>query len=118
MPKCDDVVTLQGEVYIRKGSMTERKVANVKSIQKHPFVLGRQWVIVTPTLWYVGTLKSVTDQWLVLEQAAWLADTGRFSDFMKTGNTKELEPCNGPAVIGVGAVICAMPSPVVNIEVK
>ena len=37
--KCEDVVTLQGEIYVRKGSLQERKVAEVKSIQKHPFVI-------------------------------------------------------------------------------
>ncbi len=116
--KCADVLVIENEIYIRKGSQEERKVANVKSVQKHPYTIGKQWVIQTPTFFFVGTLKAVTENELVLDNAAWVADTGRYNEFLKTGNAKELEPCNGPAIIGRGAVIAAVPSPLVVIEVK
>lgn len=114
--KCEDVVTLQGEIYIRKGSLEERKVAAVKSVQKHPYTIGKQWFVMTATYFYVGDLVGVTDQELVLERAAWIPETGRFNEFMKTGNPKECEPCNGPVVINRGAIIAAMPGPNVKTE--
>jgi hypothetical protein len=116
--KCADVITLEGEIYIRKGSQEERKTAPVKSVQKHPYTLGKQWFVQTATLYLVGVMKAVTDGELVLDDAAWVADTGRFNEFMKTGTPNELEPCNGPVVINRGAIICAMPAPVVVIAVK
>ena len=116
--KCEDVVTLQGEIYVRKGSLQEKKVAEVKSIQKHPFVIGGQWYFELATKYYVGTIKAVTDKWIILERAAWVPDTGRFNEFIQTGNPKELEPVDVPVVISQGAIIAAMPSRVDNFEVK
>jgi hypothetical protein len=119
MPKkCEDVVTLQGEIYIRKGSQEERKVAKVQSVQKHPYTIGKQWFVMTATFFYVGDLTAVTEQELVLERAAMIPETGRFNEFLKTGNSKECEPCNGPVVINRQAIIAAMPSPAVSIEVR
>ena len=119
MPKkCDDVITVNEEIYIRKGSLEEKKVASVKSIQKHPFTIGKQWYIETATKYWVGDVVAVTDQWIILERAAWVPDTGRFNEFMKTGNPKELEPCDVPVVINQGGIMTAMPSKVEKIEVK
>ena len=116
--KCADVITLEGEIYIRKGSQEERKTAPVKSVQKHPYTLKKQWFVQTATHYFVGLLSAVTDGELILDEAAWVADTGRFNEFMKTGAASELEPCNGPVVVNRGAIIAAMPSPVVVIGVK
>lgn len=118
MPKkCEDVITLQGEVYIRKGSLEERKTAPVKSVQKHPYTIGKQWHVQTATAYYVGTLEAVTEGELVLADAAWVADTGRFNEYMKGGKPNEMEPCNGPVIINRGAIISAMPRPGIIVEV-
>lgn len=119
MPKkCDDVITVNEEIYIRKGSLEEKKVARVKTIQDHPFTIGKQWYIETATKYYAGDVVAVTDKWIVLERAAWVPDTGRFNEFLKTGNTSELEPCDVPVVIAVGAIVAAMPSKIEKMEVK
>ncbi|MDE2099482.1 MAG: hypothetical protein KGL39_19680 [Patescibacteria group bacterium] len=116
--KCDDVVTLQGEVYIRKGSINEKKVAAVKSIQKHPFVIGNQYYFELATKYYVGNVVAVTDKFVIIDRAAWIPDTGRFNEFLATGNPKECEPCGVPVIIGIGAICTSMPSKVSNLEVK
>lgn len=119
--KCEDVVTLNNEIYIRKNSSVfpkESKTANVKSIQKHPYVIGKQFLVITPTLWFVGTVKSVTETYLILDDAAWIADTGRFNEFLKDGTFKECEPCNGPAIINHGGIIASVPTPTISITVK
>lgn len=56
-----------------------------------------------------GKLVSVTNQELVLENAAWIADTGRFSDAVKSCAFNEVEPFpTGRVIIGRGSVIDAI----------
>ena len=121
MAKCDDVVTLQGEVYVRKDGLEYKKLTalpKVKSVQSPPYPMGKQIYVETVTKYYVGDLTAVTDTELVLERSAWVADTGRFNEFMKTGKPNELEPCDGPVIISRGAVVAVMVSKQVPIEVK
>jgi phosphoribosyl 1,2-cyclic phosphodiesterase len=111
-------VELNGKVYVLKESLPKQsKTANVKTIQKHPYTIGKQWIIETATKYYVGDVVAVTDTEIILSQAAWLADTGRFNEFMKTGVPLELEPC-GAVVVSRGAIVASLPSPMVKIEVK
>ena len=71
--------------------------------------IGKVYLIRTVTMIDTGRLVAVTDQELVLEDAAWIADTGRFSDALKSGAFKEVEPFpDGRVVIGRGAVIDAV----------
>lgn len=51
----------------------------------------------------------VTPQELVLEDAAWIADTGRFADALKKAEFSEVEPFpDGKVIVGRGAVIDAV----------
>jgi hypothetical protein len=59
----------------------------LKPSLSHSFVVGKK-----VTLYYTGLLVSVTDSDVVLEDAAWIADTGRFHDALKTGELNEVEP--------------------------
>jgi hypothetical protein len=114
MKQSTDEMVVNGVVFVRKDSI---KTSNVKSVQKHPYTIGDQWIIETATKYYVGDLVAVTESELVLERAAWLADTGRFNEFMKTGVPSELEPC-GTVIVNRGAIVASLPSPNVKIEVK
>ena len=58
----------------------------------HSFEIGKAYLIRTVTMYYVGRLVSITDADVVLSDAAWVPDTGRFSDALKTGNLCEVEP--------------------------
>jgi hypothetical protein len=46
----------------------------------------------TVTHHYTGEVLEETATELVLVKAAWIADTGRFADAMKTGKFNEIEP--------------------------
>jgi hypothetical protein len=60
----------------------------------------------TVTHHYTGALIAYDAHWIVLHDAAWIADDGRFADFLKTGEAREVEPYpDGPVLIGVGAVL-------------
>ena len=54
-----------------------------------------------------GKLVAVTNQELVLEDAAWIADTGRFSECLTKGTFNEIEPFPNKIIIGRGSVIDA-----------
>lgn len=58
----------------------------------HSFRIGTNYIIRTVTYHFVGRLVRVTDTDLVLEEAAWVADSGRWATALKTGVLNEVEP--------------------------
>ena len=66
-----------------------------------PFEIGAIYLIRTVTMIDTGRLLRVTPMELVLEEAAWIADTGRFSDALKKLSFNEVEPFpDGEVIIG------------------
>lgn len=74
---------------------------------KSPYQKGKNYLIRTVTHYYSGRLIAIFSKELVLEDAAWIADTGRFGTAIKSGILNEVEPMQGPVVIGRGAIIDA-----------
>ena len=80
-----------------------------KCAQDSPWEIGKNYLIRTVTMIPTGRLVAVTAQELVLEDAAWIADTGRFSEALKTGKFNEVEPFPaGKVIVGRGALIDAV----------
>ena len=80
-----------------------------KCAQDSPWIIGKIYLIRTVTMIQTGRLVAVGDKELVLDNAAWIADTGRFSDALKTCNFSEVEPFPlGQVIVGRGAVIDAV----------
>ncbi len=82
-------------------SMFGQKVDN-------PFTVGKKYFIRTVTMALVGKLKAVGGQELTLEDAAWVADTGRFGDFLRDGEevVGEVEPFpDGDVFVGRGSIV-------------
>lgn len=73
----------------------------------HPYKVGENYLIRTVTMIQVGRLESVGDKELVLSSAAWIADTGRFYDALKTGKLNEVEPFLDEVIIGRGSIVDA-----------
>lgn len=73
----------------------------------HSFEVGKAYLIRTVTLYYTGRIASITDSDLVLEDAAWIPDTGRFSECLTTGNPSEVEPYSSPVIVPRGGIIDA-----------
>ena len=73
----------------------------------HSYVVGNKYLIRTVTFFYTGLLKSVTDTDLVLSDAAWIADTGRFHDCLVSGEFNEIEPFISDVIIPRTGVIDA-----------
>ena len=71
--------------------------------------IGKVYLIRTVTMIQTGRLIQVADKELVLEDAAWIADTGRFSHALTSLEFGEVEPFpDGQVIIGRGAVIDAV----------
>ena len=71
--------------------------------------VGACYLIRTVTMIDTGRLIAVTPQELLLEDAAWIADTGRFSDALKSLTFNEVEPFpDGNVIIGRGGIIDAV----------
>lgn len=71
--------------------------------------IGANYLIRTVTMIDTGRLVAVTSQELVLEDAAWIADTGRFADAVEKAEFGEVEPFPaGRVIVGRGSVIDAV----------
>ena len=79
---------------------------------EHPWQIGKIYLIRTVTMIQTGRLKRVTAQELVIEEAAWIADTGRFADGLKSLEFSEVEPFpDGEVIVGRGGLIDAVEIP-------
>ena len=71
------------------------------------FIEGESYFICTSTRYFVGRVVSKTQTDLLLEDAAWIVDTGRFHDFLKNGEPIECEPFIDPIIVPCHMVIDA-----------
>jgi len=82
---------------------------------KSPFSVGEQYLFRLVTNFWVGRIVAIFEHEIVLAEAAWIADTGRFADAMRDGIDKvtssEIEPVTHKVVIGRGAIVDAVEYP-------
>ena len=71
--------------------------------------IGANYLIRTATMIDAGKLVAVTEHELVLEDASWIADTGRFGKALEkwTFNEVEMFPA-GQVIVGRGSLIAAV----------
>jgi hypothetical protein len=96
-------------------TLTDEQLAAVQSagIINAPEVLdglddliGKAFLIRTVTNYWTGRVVGRVGGLLQLDDAAWIADTGRFADALKTGELSEVEPTpDGFALVSIGAII-------------
>lgn len=74
-----------------------------------PYKIGQNYLIRTVTNFYTGTITKVAAREIVIKDAAWIADTGRFMQAMTDGTLNEVEPYpdNEEVIIGRGAIVDA-----------
>lgn len=78
----------------------------------HPYQIGENYLIRTVTMTLFGKLLAVYPQELVLQDAAWIADSGRWMDALRSGCFDEVEPFpDGDLVVGRGSIIDAVKLP-------
>lgn len=83
-------------------------VAKPETCCTKPWKVGEAYIIRTVTMILTGRLEEVTAQELVLSDAAWIAETDRYFDTIKSGKLKEVEPYgDNPVIVGRGSIIDA-----------
>lgn len=72
-----------------------------------PWSLGKKYFIRTVTMYLLGELIFISDKELLLRNASWVADSGRFNEAFKTGNLDEVEPFVNDVIVNRGAIVDA-----------
>lgn len=72
-----------------------------------PFEVGKCYLVRTVTHYWLGRVERIVGDFLVMSDAAWVADTGRYSDATCAENLIEVEPVQGHAYVGLGAIVDA-----------
>ena len=102
-----ETIKIDNVVYTKVG--TQKTATALWEGGPSPFEIGEIYLIRTVTMIDVGRVVAASHKWIVLEDAAWIADTGRFSDALKSCEFSEVEPFpDGHVIIGAGAVIDAV----------
>lgn len=77
-----------------------------------PFKVGKSYLIRTVTMVDVGKVSKITKNFLVLKDASWIADTGRFSECLTKPNAfNEVEPFKEEIYVNLDSIIDATPWP-------
>lgn len=71
------------------------------------WIVGKSYFIRTITMYHLGKLKEINDKELIFEKASWIADSGRFHDFLSKGILNEVEPFVGDILINRDCIIDA-----------
>lgn len=71
-------------------------------------MIGHAWFFRTVTYFLVGKVTKRIGQFLLLEEASWVADTGRFNEAIKNGTLSEVEPV-GPVMVNLSSIVDAYP---------
>ena len=74
-----------------------------------PFEIGKNYLLRTVTMIDTGRVIAVGEKEIVLEDAAWIADTGRFADAVQAAEFGEVEPFpTGKIILNRSALIDAV----------
>ena len=98
-------IVIDGEEYVKK---SDGKKWLPLSNSDNPFMeIGGCYFIRTVTHFFTGRLIWVGDKEICLEDACWIADTGRFNEFVagKTVNESEPFPKGAKVIVGRGSII-------------
>ena len=79
-----------------------------KTTPGNPYMeIGKDFFVRTVTHYFTGRLVWVGEKEIVFEDAAWIADTGRFNEFLEGKTVNEVEPFpkGSKVMIGRGAII-------------
>ncbi len=81
-------IEINGVEYVEKGSAT---TIEYKQPEGELLQVGKNYFIRTFSFHYVGKLVAINENNLILENASWVADSGRFSEALANGTLSETE---------------------------
>lgn len=78
------------------------------SVTRSPFEIGKKYLIRTVTMALSGEVKELFPQFIVLKDADWIADTGRFSEaLIDQDKFNEVEPFKNDCIVSIGSIVDA-----------
>ncbi len=77
------VITIDGTKYVPETEYLKAKKQKVAVGSSEVFEIGKEVFIRTVTYHYTGRIVDVSEGFVFLEDVAWIADSGRFTEFMK-----------------------------------
>lgn len=99
-------ITIDEVVYVRGDSVQPTTIKPVLEGEFQPFEIGAVYLIRTVTMIQVGRVVAASKQWVMMEDAAWVADTGHFSDALKKWQFNEVEPFpDGLVGVSCGSIV-------------
>ena len=98
------------------GNMTMNEIKEIAAVaasltgckaskKTHSLVVGEAVFIRTVTMHYTGRIVDVNDLDVLLEDAAWIADSGPFATAMESGVLKEVEPFPESVSVFLSAIV-------------
>jgi hypothetical protein len=69
--------------------------------------IGKDYMIRTVTMIYLGVLKNFNDKELLFEDVAWIPETSRWNEFVNGAKPNEMEPYPNDVIIGRSALLDA-----------
>lgn len=102
-----------------RGELTAKKIEtfvnqSIESVlyPRTPFEIKKNYLIRTVTMIDIGRVKAIIGSFLVLENASWIGNTGRFHECLKkTDIFEEIEPFHQDAILNLNSIIDATPWP-------
>lgn len=88
MDKLECEIIVNGEEYIKKSSI----LPTLPETETYPYVIGEKYYFEQVTKYFTGRLVGLTDREFIVDQCAWIPDTGRYAQAMQSGNFNEVEP--------------------------
>ena len=100
-------ITIDGVEYVEKSKVEKVRTVTNGTIDNPFMIIGNSYFIRTVTHYFTGVLIWVGEKEIAITKACWIADTGRFNEFMKekTFNESEPYPENLNVIIGRGSII-------------
>jgi hypothetical protein len=82
---------------VSKGKQMSEQIAfdketKLEGVNDLPFQLGQSYFFRTVTFHIIGRVAAIRKNFLVLNDASWVADSGRFMNSIKDGELNEVEP--------------------------
>ncbi len=109
----DELHYLKEKTMIDINKLTLGEIKEIQSLliskkeQSCPWELNKNYFIRTVTMHLIGELSFISDKELVLKNASWIADSGRFHTALKDGELNEVEPFIEDVIVNRGSIIDA-----------
>ena len=84
-----------------------KKVSKVRRSTAGNVQVGKVYLFRSVTHYHVGRVKQIHPDCFVLSDAAWIPDTGRFSEAVKGNSFSEVEPFVNDLILFRGSLVDA-----------